>query len=293
MKISVSKTISILIILVLSTPILFGFQADKPAYIIYDKEGKEVSYSDMVKELEQGDITLFGELHNNPIAHWLQLKVTQDLHKAKKEKLYLGGEMWESDGQLIINEYLAGVISKKSFVQEARLWPNNETDYQPLLEFAKDNRLSFVATNIPRRYASVVFKGGTEALENLSKEAKGYIAPLPVEIDMELECYASMLDMKMDHVNENFPKAQAFKDATMAHFISRFWKEGVHFLHFNGAYHSDNYQSIGWYLKKYSPKAKVMTISTVQQDDISKLEKENKNRADFIICVPSDMTTTH
>ena len=48
----------------------------------------------------------------------------------------------------------------------ARLWNNFKTDYKPLVDFAKDNNLKFIATNIPRRFASLVFKGGFEVLED-------------------------------------------------------------------------------------------------------------------------------
>lgn len=272
---------------------LLAFQPDKPAYLIYDKDGKQVSYEEMIKAVEATDILLFGELHDNPICHWMQLQVTKDLFKSKGANLFLGAEMFESDGQLIMNEYLGGGISKKSFLQEERLWPNYETDYMPLVEFAKENSVPFIATNIPRRYAAVVYKNGLEGLDRLSKQAKGYIAPLPIKIDLELGCYKEMLEMGMQHGGENLPKAQAIKDATMAHFISRFWKKDKYFLHFHGAFHSDNHEAIEWYLGQYIPKAKVMTISTVLQDDISALEDENKNKANYIFCVPSDMTSTH
>lgn len=272
---------------------LFAFQPAKPAYLIYDKDGKQVTYEEMVEAVGKSDILLFGEHHNNPICHWLQLQVTKDMFASKKAKMYMGAEMFEADGQLIINEYLAGKISEKSFMSEARLWPNYETDYKPLLEYAKENTIPFVATNIPRRYASVVYREGLEGLNNLGKEAKGYIAPLPIKVDLELGCYKSMMEMAQGHGGENLPKAQAIKDATMAHFISRFWKKGLFFLHFQGAHHSDNHEAIAWYLKEYTPKAKVMTISTVSQDDINVLSDDNKNLGDFIICVPSDMTTTY
>ena len=92
----------------------------------------------------------------------------------------LGAEMFEADNQLILNEYLSGHISEKSFKKEARLWPNYSTDYAPLVDFAKDSNLIFVATNIPRRYASVVYKRGFQGLDELDAQAKLYIAPLPV-----------------------------------------------------------------------------------------------------------------
>jgi len=54
-----------------------------------------------------------------------------------------------------------------------------------------------------------------------------------------------MLSMQ-SHGGENLPKAQALKDATMAFFISENYIFGKIFIHFNGAYHSDNYEEILW-----------------------------------------------
>ena len=76
----------------------------KPAYKIYNAKGKAVSYKKMIKKLEKSDIILFGENHNNAIAHWLQLEVTTDLHKIRK--LSLGAEMIEQDNQDELNDYL-------------------------------------------------------------------------------------------------------------------------------------------------------------------------------------------
>ena len=50
----------------------------KPAYILYNAKGKKVSYKKMIKQLAQKDIILFGEYHNNAIAHWLELAVAKD-----------------------------------------------------------------------------------------------------------------------------------------------------------------------------------------------------------------------
>lgn len=266
---------------------------DKPAYKIYNSEGKEVSYNDIVKELSKKDVNFFGELHNNPIAHWLQLELTKDFYEIKKEKLVLAAEMFEADDQILMDEYLKGKISEKSFKDEAKLWPNYETDYKPLVEFAKKNTLSFVCANVPRRYASMVYKGGLSKLDSLSEEGKGDIAPLPIEYDANVNCYKQMLEGAGGHGGDNLPKAQAIKDATMAWFISKAMKEDGMVFHFNGSYHSENGEGIIWYLKKYKPEVKVGTITTVLQSDLDKLSDENKGKADFIIVVPEDMTTTH
>ncbi len=272
----------------------FSFINDKPAYKIFNKKGKEITYQKILEKAKKVDVVLFGELHDNPIAHWLQIELTKDLFKEKKDKLILGAEMFEADNQLILNEYLSGKISQKNFEKEARLWPNYKTDYKPLLEFGKENNTGFVATNIPRRYASMVFYKGLKSLDNLSDAAKKLIAPLPIEVDLSLPGYKELLEMSGDgHDSENFPHAQAVKDATMGYFISKsLIKNGV-FLHFNGAYHSNNYEGISWYIKKYKPKTKIMTISTVTQEDISKLNTEHLGIADVIINVPESMTRTY
>ncbi len=275
--------------------LLSAFKSDKPAYHFFNNKGKIVKYKKVLKAALDADVVFFGESHNNPIAHWMELELTKDFFKAKGRNLILGAEMFERDNQLILDEYLTGEISSKNFKDEARLWPNYSTDYKPLVEFAKQHNLPFIATNVPRRYASVVYKKGFEGLDKLSAEAKTYIAPLPIAYDSAVKCYNDMMHMPGmgGHVNENFPKAQAIKDATMAFSIAGYTEKGKLFFHYNGSYHSDNHQSILWHLNKYKPGLKIVTITTVEQADIDTISDETKNLADFILVVPEDMTTTY
>ena len=267
------------------------FAQQKPAYILYNAEGKKVSYKKMIKQLAEKDIVLFGEFHNNPIAHWLELAVAKDL--SEKRNLTFGAEMFEADNQQALNDYLSGKISAKGLDSAARLWNNYKTDYAPLVNFAKEKNAAFIATNIPRRYASLVSKKGFEALDTLSALEKTWIAPLPMDYDAQLPGYVKMVEMMGGHGGPNMPKAQASKDATMAYFILQYFKPGSLFLHYNGAFHSENYDGINWYLKKKQPGLKYATITTVSQKDIKKLLAENKGKADFIICVDEDMTNTY
>lgn len=283
--------------------ISFTSAQDKPAYKLFDKNGKQVKYSKMVKNLVSADLVFFGEQHNDPIAHWLQLEVTKSLYEEKKSNLILGAEMFEADNQLIFDEYLAGIHETKKFEAEMRLWKNYQTDYKPLVEFAKENKLHFVASNIPRRYAALINKKGFEGLDELSKEAKGYISPNLVKYyDPNVECYQNMLVMMgmgketkgmMSHFSDNLVKAQASKDATMAHFILQNYASGKLILHFQGAYHSDNYEGIVWWIKQFKPGLKIVSISTVLQKNINVLSEKNIHIADYIIVVPETMTRTY
>ena len=213
------------------------------------------------------------------------------------------------------------------------MWKNYSTDYKPLVLIAKENKLNFVATNIPRRYANMVFKKGVSSLDSLSNEALSYMAPLPLEYDTSLNCYKQLMGsgagpmaeapvadsitpmiskdpmaeapvadsispMKSmapmgGHGSTNLADAQAIKDATMSYFILENWRPGQLFIHYNGAYHSDEFESMNWFLKRDRPDLNIITISTVSQDDVTELEEESIGKADFIIAVPSTMTQTH
>lgn len=282
-----------LLVLLILLPFALKLTAqDKPAYLIYTAGGKKVSYKKMIKALAAKDIVLFGEYHNNAIAHWLELEVMKDLKD--RRDLIAGAEMFESDNQEPLNQYLAGTLSAKGLDSNARLWKNYPTDYAPLVNFAKEQKFPFIATNIPRKYASLVARGGFEKLDSLPARDKNWIAPLPIAYDPELPGYKKMLEMMgAGHGGANLPRAQAIKDATMAHFILQHYKTGSLFLHYNGAYHSDYFEGIGWYLKKQQPSLRYATISTVSQKDIRSLLEENKGKADFIICVDEDMTNTY
>ena len=272
--------------------LLTGFSADdKPAYCLYDAKGNEVRFSKMVKTLAEADVVLFGEYHDNPIVHWLQLETAKALFEIKQDKLAIGMEMFESDNQLLINEYFLGLISEKNFEKDCRLWPNYRTDYKPLLDLAKEKGLKFVATNVPRRYASLVSQQGLAALDGLPEASLAFLPPLPITVDLNQQGYREMLEM--GNGNELFPQAQALKDAAMAYFILQNREPGECFLHLNGAFHSDRREGIAWYLRQADPNLKIAVVTTAQQADIEKFDPEYRDRADFVVCVPESMTRTH
>ncbi len=261
------------------------------AYQIYTSNGKKTSFSKLIKDANASEIILFGEFHNNPISHWLELELLKNINE--KKNLILGAEMFEADNQTALNNYLNDSIDAKGLDTTARLWNNFQTDYQPLVDFAKEKQIPFIATNVPRRYASMVYKGGFSSLDTISELEKTWIAPLPITYDSTLSGYQEMLKLMGGHGGDNLPRAQAIKDATMAHFILKNYTSENTFIHYNGAYHSDNYQGILWYLKLQKPELKYLTITTVSQANIYQLSEEAKNKADFIIVVDEDMTSTY
>ncbi|MEO8773535.1 MAG: ChaN family lipoprotein [Gelidibacter sp.] len=90
-----------------------------------------------------------------------------------------------------------------------QLWSNYKTDYKALLNFAKDNNLRFIATNIPRRYASMLHKKGMDALKELSPETLEMIGPdWATFFDPTVKAYAEMVDKMGGHIPENMLNIQ-------------------------------------------------------------------------------------
>ncbi len=263
---------------------------EKPVYSLYDGEGRVLGYQEMLDRCVKSDVILFGEIHDHPLVHVLQLELTRDLYEIKKDNLMLGAEMMEADNQLIVDEYLSGLIEHEHLVKEAKVWENYDADYRPLINIAKEHGLRFIATNVPRRYANIVAREGTKALERLSDEAKRYIAPLPIELDLSTPGYRQAMDIGMAHGAhfdaQNFVAAQAVKDATMAYFILKNRGPKDVFLHYNGDYHSKNCGGICWYLKRYDPGVAVRTISSVSRDT-PVFDDHCKGLADIVLIVPT------
>ena len=269
---------------------------DKPAYQLFKSNGKVAKYEKMIKDLAESDMVFFGEYHNNPISHWLQLEMSKSFFEIKGEQLFFGAEMFENGNQLVLDEYLQDFYPEDKMLPEiTQLWSNYKTDYKPLVNFAKDNNLRFIATNIPRRYASMLNKKGMNALKELSPEALAMIGPdLETFFDPTVKAYAEMADKMGGHVPPNMLNiqiAQAAKDATMAHFSLKNFKPGDFLFHFQGSYHSNYNQGIIWWINKIQPGLNIKSITTVMQSEWDEMTKEDKAEiANYIIVVADSMT---
>ena len=277
---------------------LWGHAQDKPAYSLFNAKGKKTSYKKMLQSIAKADVIFFGEMHYDPIAHWLQFELIKDAFQ-NHASVQIGGEMFENHQQWALDLYQAGKIGSKTFEDTVKWWNNYPTDYAPIVDFAVQNKIPVFATNIPRIYARTVARHGQAALDTVPPERRGWLVPLPYEVDFELPTYKVLLGGGGGHGSEmptmqakNFVSAQAIKDATMAFRIHSTFKAGSKYFHLNGAYHSDFKEGIIWYLRRHNPKLRILNISTVYQEQLTKLNKEHLKRADFVITVPATMTQT-
>lgn len=258
-------------------------QTPQDLYEIYDtRSGSKITWEQWVGEyLNSADIVLWGEEHNDSIGHLLQTDMLRSLQQDQHDRpLAFSMEMFHTDVQGIMDEYLAGWISEKNFKAESRIW-NNYKDYAAMVNFAKDNKVPVICANTPSRYTNMVTRGNFKALDVLPKQTKqAYLPPFP--LDTLSGRYAEkFLEAMGGHVNPNMfiYQSQNLWDATMAHNILKAAKKHRVF-HIVGRFHTDEYQGTAARVLKQTKK-KVATISCFPAA-VYKAE-EHKKLADYVV----------
>jgi len=278
---------NLLLSITLFFPIALSAQNLKLDYKIYDVKKKErVAIEDLIKDMDAANVLFFGEEHNDSVGHCLEAEIYKHLNEKYPKKAILSLEMFHTDVQPVLNEYLSGIISEKNFIKESRAWPNYK-DYRPLIEYAKQHGLPVIAANAATRYSNAVTLGGLDVLIGLPKTSKGFLPPLP--IDTATGKYLDKFNKTLgghSMGNMKIYQTQNLWDATMAWFIAQFIKanKDVKVFQINGRFHSDEKLGTLAKLQKYSPKLKILNISAFSDQSFENPDWENfKNLGDYII----------
>jgi uncharacterized iron-regulated protein len=270
--------------------------ANEANYRVFDAKGNPASPDKILEAIAQTDVVFLGENHDDATAHALQLQIFKSVVEkyGKDRKVALSLEMFERDVQTVVNEYLNNLISENHFLLSSRPWNNYKQDYRPLVELAKTNKLPVIAANAPRRYVNMVSRGGRDALNALSPEAKKWLAPLPY--NQTSEAYSNKFKALMGASPESnmglgkILDSQTLWDATMSYSIAEFLKENKNSLvvHLNGAFHTENRLGTAEQLLKYRPKAKILVVTMRYEDDFTEFDKtKHENLGDFVILTDS------
>lgn len=274
--------------LIYCSPLCLSAQTPGQDYKLYDtRKQREITIDEIAADVVPGQVLIFGEQHDDSLGHLLEYNILAALYRKHNNRVLLSMEMFHRDVQYILDEYLAGLISEKNFIKEARAWDTYKADYKPAVEFAKEKGLKVIAANAPSRYTNLVTRKGLEALNGLSKEVKkNYIAPLPVDTMTGLY-YDKFLEAMGGHSTPGMHlfQSQNFWDATMAWSIASALKKDHNALIFmmNGRFHSDYHLGFGKRLTGQYGK-KVNTISCFSAPDISHPDwAAYKDLADYVI----------
>lgn len=299
--------------LLFSCLFLFGMtyikaQVTDKNYRIYSvKLSKEISINEIIEDMKNADVLFYGEEHNDSVTHYLESKIFESLFQKYQNNLALSMEMFERDVQPVMNEYLTSEIREKNFKKDARAW-SNYRDYRPMVELCKVNKLDVVCANAAGRYSNLTGRKGQKALMALPIESKKFFAPLPYDTASG-KYYDKLMGLSHDPNDTakkaapvmgmggfNLVMAQSLWDATMAYSISEYLKlnKTKKVFQVNGRFHSDEGFAIVTQLKKYSPKTRMLIISSSSDDSFPNIKWDNyKNLGDYIIITDPQVPKTY
>jgi uncharacterized iron-regulated protein len=217
--------------------------------------------------MARADVVLLGESHGNAEHHALQLQILQEL-LARGRRPALAFEIFDLQDQEIINRQRLDGVADADVLAEAvgltgRGWVWAE--YRPLVQFALDQALPIVATNLSRRGAMAVAMEGLESLPGEDRARLGLDTPLPEDSRQRLE--QRIVDAHCGHLPASraggMIDAQRARDAYMADRIAA--HEGPVVL-ITGAAHARLDYGVPWYLERRVPDRQVLSLMFVEVD---------------------------
>ncbi|MGH9314860.1 MAG: ChaN family lipoprotein [Vicinamibacterales bacterium] len=265
---------------------------------VYDSDRKRFTdFEAMLAELARADILFVGEQHDDPNTHRLELAILEGLAR-RRGNVTLALEMFDRDVQSLVSEYVAGSAAEDAFLKASRPWPRYATDYRPLVEFAKSTGWPIVASNVPRRLASEVAKGGLEALERANGDRVWYAEDVRCPEDDYFDRFVETMTSHPMPGAEKMPAAeqramvrrfylsQCLKDETMAESVVRAREQGAPLVvHFNGAFHTDFGDGAAERVTRRVPHARVVVLSILPVENLDALKpsKQDRKRADYLV----------
>lgn len=262
--------------------------------VVDDRHDATLSWSALVDTLAGADVVFLGEQHDDQSTHRLELAVLEGL-AARGRNVTLALEMFERDVQPLLDRYLAGEASEAEMRAGARPWPNYESDYRPLVEFARARGWPVVASNVPRPIASAVGRAGLAAVDTLPPVRRAYVA---AELSCPDDRYRSKFVAEMAGMGghggadsaaaqamlQRFYQAQCVKDETMGEAVAAAVAPGRVVVHVNGSFHSDERLGTVTRVLRRLPATNALVVSFVPAPLAAKLGgTELDGRGDFVV----------
>jgi uncharacterized iron-regulated protein len=256
---------------------------DSLAYAVYDAAGRPTTLDAVCDAALESRVLFLGETHDDPTGHALQhvllrmiAETTAPDGDSPGRPVVLALEMFESDVQLVLDEYLAGLISERDFLAAARPWGNYATDYRPLVETARESGWGVVASNAPARYVRLATREGAGALFRVASGGRATLPPLPVDPPTETlaAAFTSLMGGMMHGGGgpsvEGMLAGQNLRDASMAYWTMQALVAQPRALvvHVNGSFHSVGGQGIPEHLARVAPGEPMLIVTAEPSTDI-------------------------
>ena len=239
------------------------------------KNLQKLTQIDILEQFRDKQVLILGEEHDDEEGHREKANLYQSLFKELKPSLSL--EMFETDQQIILDEFSSGILEGKQISRETRVWNQFERDYLPLLEIAKANKVRILGANAPRRYTRIASRGGLPALEKLNSEAKSFLPPLYMIKAFTQPEYEAKFNATMGGHSggtNSFFLAQELWDTCMAHTIAtHVANTGNQVVHVNGRFHSDEGMGVAYRLRKLGFRVLTISMFPYRKEPVESLQK--------------------
>ncbi|CAH6884592.1 Cofac_haem_bdg domain-containing protein [Vibrio chagasii] len=234
-------------------------------YQFASPQGEALSHNALPQELLDADVILIGEWHTHSAIHRFQT----DFLKARQStssNIALSMEQFTRKHQDTLNQYLSGEIGEQVLISQAAAWPNYESDYRALVEFAKANDLDVIAANAPKPFVQCIGRKGLPYLEQLSSEQRDWVA---TEVNIGDSPYKDKFMASMHHgtpeQTEKQFAAQVTWDETMAESIVDYLATSPdkQVIHVAGKFHTEGGLGTAASISRRNPDLKVAIITPV------------------------------
>jgi len=247
-----------------------------------DVPPRVVDLQSAIDDLASYDAVFIGEAHGHVASHYVQSKIFSGLYAVNPD-LTLSMEQFERPAQSIVDDYLAGKIGEETLVHDGKAWPHYRSSYRPLVEFAKNNDLPVIASEIPGNMVSCIGERGPDFLKSLDGEPRAWAAEkLHLEDGGYKDKYYAFLAAVPSHrvggdlsetekEKKRFYRyaAQVSRDDTMAESIAQHMKAnpGRKIMHINGSFHSAGLLGTPERLAIHIPGVKMANVHPIIVDD--------------------------
>ncbi|MDK1286511.1 ChaN family lipoprotein [Pseudoalteromonas umbrosa] len=229
-----------------------------------------MSLEELATQLKSANVIFIGEYHTHSASHRLQAELLPLIYQ-QNNNLQLSFEQFSRDKQITLTQYINNEIGEQTLIKQADAWDNYQSDYRPLVEFARENKLHAIAANTPLSVVRCVARKGPDYIQGFKTPQRNWVA---TDITSSSAAYQDKFMAAMSHHRPNAAKsepvklsnsfyAQLARDNTMAESIFNAIKRNPNsqIIHFNGAFHSNYHLGTVDALKRLSPDLKIAVIS--------------------------------
>jgi uncharacterized iron-regulated protein len=279
--------------------------------------GQEMGWSSLVQAVQEADVIVVGEQHDNTTAHELEHRLTASL-LAEFPRSAIAMEMFERNEQPFVDLYLDGRIQAETLVKitDSANWGGGkgtwDSWYQPIVDYVKEHRdqgARLKAANCPRSLVKLARLEGFEVLASL----EGCLSELVDVPDPDVNdlAYHDRFVAFMTNASSTPPTHQAKKkgppkkvapamgtrelpdpeaffraqqtwDASMAHSVLEAKSAHPKVMLFVGEFHMAYEGGLIRRIRHENPDLTLVSISLLRSDDLQ-LKPNDRGRANYVV----------